>query len=264
MKGIICYYSGTGNTRLVCQYIAKSVKGIRFDLFDMVTGGEPDLNPYEMVGLGTFADFYGPPQLFETFIEKLPAQKSKPAFVVNTYGGRSGQTLKIMGNLIASKGFTIIAGHSLHTPENYPPNIATGKGNEQAPNPKEMNEFDNFIMELNGHIKSLSKGQEIPKGKIRLREEDNQWQTYPRTASRDEIGKLYVDETLCTECGECEKLCPYRAIIIDQKPVFNMKACYGCWLCYNRCPEKAIYTEKYRGEGHYPEPIEVFKQKLNG
>jgi heterodisulfide reductase subunit A-like polyferredoxin len=76
------------------------------------------------------------------------------------------------------------------------------------------------------------------------------------------MGIKYVDAELCKECHTCEKLCPYRAIKLDPKPVFDMGKCYGCWSCFNHCPNKAIYTKKFRGRGHYPKPIDSLKQKL--
>ena len=76
------------------------------------------------------------------------------------------------------------------------------------------------------------------------------------------MGEKHVDEALCTECGICEKGCPYGAIHLDPKPVFNMHKCHGCWSCYNHCPEQAIYTKKFRGVGHYPRPIDALKEKL--
>jgi len=33
-KAIICYYLGSGNTKLACQYIAKNIKNIEIDLFN--------------------------------------------------------------------------------------------------------------------------------------------------------------------------------------------------------------------------------------
>lgn len=42
MRGVICYYSGSGNTKLACRYIAKRLKQIQVDLFDITKGGMPD------------------------------------------------------------------------------------------------------------------------------------------------------------------------------------------------------------------------------
>jgi ferredoxin len=72
----------------------------------------------------------------------------------------------------------------------------------------------------------------------------------------------FVDESLCIECGVCEKRCPYGAIELAPKPVFDENKCNACWACYNHCPKQAIYTRRYRGVGHYPKPIDQLKEKL--
>ena len=262
MKGIICYYSGSGNTRLTCQYIVKNVESIEFDLFDVVKDGMPDLEKYDVVGFATFTDFWGPPHLFQTFIESLPQQNSKRAFVFNTYGFISGKTLKMLDEWVTARGFQVVAGHSLHTPESYPPMIARGMGNARAPSKREMRNFDGFISALNKLLNHLQVGKEVEKKKMRIGFVNSLLPTLPRTQARKDMGEKYIDESLCMECGLCEKNCPYRAITLSPKPAFNMDECYGCWACYNHCPHESIYTSKYRGVAHYPEPIDQLREKL--
>ncbi len=258
MKGIICYYSGSGNTKLACEYIVKNIKDVEIDLFNIAKDGIPDLEQYDIVGFATFANVLGPPYLMQTFIKRLPRQKDKPAFVFNTYGFISGKTLKILGKWAVAKGFRVIIGHSLHTPENCPPMIVSGRGNEQAPNKKELEDFNNFISELSQLIES--KGVRQKKIKIGLL--NSLLPVLPHTVIRKVMGKKYVDASLCVECGTCEKVCPYGAIKLKPKPIFDMSKCYGCWACYNHCPNKAIYAKKCRGIGHYPEPNNQLKEKL--
>lgn len=264
MKGIIFYYSNSGNTKLACQYIVKNIKNVEIDLFDIVKDGIPDLNDYNIVGFATFTDFLGPSKLVQTFIEKLPQQNNKLAFVFNTYGFISGKTLKILDKWVTAKGFKVIAGCSFHTPESYPPMIARGKGNEQAPSKKEVNEFISFISELDRLLIFLDKGKEIQRKNISIGLLNSLLPMYSRTKARKDMGEKYIDEALCTECGTCEKICPYKAIKLNPKPIFDMNKCYGCWACYNHCPNKAIYTKNYRGIGYYPKPNSYLKEKLKG
>jgi len=262
MKGIICYYSGSGNTKVGCQYIVKNVKNIEFDLFNIVKDGIPDLEIYNIVGFATFTNFLRPSYLVQTFIEKLPQQNNKLAFLFNTYGFISGKTQKILDNWVTARGFKVIAGYSLHATESYPPMIARGRGYEQSPSKKEMNEFNSFISDLDRLLYLLGEGKEIKRKKISIGLLDSLLPAFSPTEARKVMGEKYIDGALCTECGACEKICPYEAIKLGQKPIFDMNKCYGCWACYNHCPNKAIYTKKYRGIGHYPEPNNQLKEKL--
>ena len=147
MKGAIYYYSGSGNTELACRYIAGKI-GVPFDLVDVIREKEVDLEGYDVVGFATFTDFWGPPYLFQAFMEGLPQQEGKLEFLFNTYGAISGRTLRILERAAAAKGFDVIAGHSLRTRESYPPMIARGMGAAKAPGEKQMRAFDTFISGL--------------------------------------------------------------------------------------------------------------------
>ncbi len=263
MRGIICYCSGSGNTRLACHYIAGKVRNIEWELFDIISDGIPALENYDIVGFAAFTNYSGIPYIFQNFMEMLAQQNNKPAFVFNTYGFIKGRTLRILSELAEMKGFKVVAGHSLHTPESYPPMIARGMGNKKAPDEKEMIHFNEFISELENLIYLIKSGGELHQKKIKVGILDSLFKPLSSDKARKEMGDKFVDESLCTECGLCGNLCPYLAINCSPKPVFDMNKCCGCWTCYNHCPVKAIYTKKFRGVGHYPQPINLLKEKLS-
>lgn len=53
-----------------------------------------------------------------------------------------------------------------------------------------------------------------------------------------------VDESKCTSCGLCARVCPYRAIVVDPKTKMPARvtqaACAGCGNCAAECPQDAI------------------------
>ena len=259
MRGLICYYSGSGNTRLVCQYLAAHLKNCDFDLYDIKKGMKPDLDAYDVIGFACFADFGGPSFLIQRFIEGLPPQEDRPAFVFNTYGFMSGKTQGQLDKWVSAKGFVTVAGHSLHTPESYPPMVARGKGFETSPNEKEMQGFLDFISELDSILARIEAGEGAKRGKIK-----RGIFILPRTRAKKDMGDKFVDESLCIECSMCEKGCPYGAIKLDPKPEFDMDKCYGCWYCYNHCIMMAIYTKKFKEKGHYPRPSAHMKEIMQG
>jgi heterodisulfide reductase subunit A len=53
-----------------------------------------------------------------------------------------------------------------------------------------------------------------------------------------------VDAESCTSCGICAKVCPYNAIVVDQRlktpALVTAAACAGCGTCAAECPAGAI------------------------
>ncbi len=270
-KGLIFYYSGSGNTKLACEYISQNVHNIQLELCNIVKINEiPDLDLYDFIGFATFTDFFGQPFLFKDFINKLPIQKEKMAFILITHGsGMFGNALRHLSKRVRKRGFKVITGFALLTPESYPPANVRGIGDVNNPKEKHMERFDNFISDLSEDLNNYFRnGGEIRKRSINT----GLFNTligftignlmHSSTRARKDMGEKFVDETLCKECGRCAKGCPYDAITLNPKPQFDMTKCYGCWYCYNHCPEKAIYTEKFRGVGHYPRPNDQLREKL--
>ncbi len=262
MKSIIYYYSGSGNTKLACQYLDRHIPDVSFEFKDATDINTPRLEAYDLVGFATFTDFSAPPYKFREFLEKIPPQEGTPAFVFNTYGSFSGKTLKKLAQMAQSKGFKVIAGYSLHTPESYPPLNALGVTSADAPSVEELETFNNFIDHLASKIQTLQAGGQVEAASIQLDFLNRLVPALPRTTSRRLMKDKYVDTARCTKCGLCAEICPYDAIALDPHPVFDEVRCYGCWACYNHCPERAIYTKRYKDVGHYSKPNEQLRQKL--
>lgn len=261
MKGLICYFSTTGNTKLACDYIARKISKASFDFVNIARQELPDLEQYGLVGFAAFADFLAPSRLMIDFIARIPVQRQKPAFVFNTYGNFNGRTLYQLAKHAEKRGFRVFSGFALQTPENYPPMIAGGLANTQFPNERQLNEFHRFITELDEAIGLLT-ARRTPLGKIRFGFLNRLIPPVSRTASRKIMGNKWVEPKLCTHCGICKRHCPYQAITLNPGPVFDEERCYGCWSCYNHCLTKAIYTKKLKNAGHYPKPADTLKAKL--
>jgi ferredoxin len=269
MKGIIYYYSSTGNTKLACEALAKHLIPNSFELIDVLTGKNISLDSYDIVGFAAFTDFTEISQVYVNFLKAFPIQNKKPAFIFSTYGGKSGPEKVVMYSLLADKGFHIIAGHSLHMPHSNPPTVAGDYGilyNKifrpfDSPNKKEVFAFKTFINNLKSIILDIQDNKEVKKYKPHF----NLIYAFfrvPRQLARAVMGDKFVDENLCNKCGICADNCPYSAIVMRNYPYFDMQKCYGCWRCFNVCPNKAIYTKKYRGRGHYKLQVEELKEKL--
>ncbi len=49
-----------------------------------------------------------------------------------------------------------------------------------------------------------------------------------------------INESICTKCKLCEKICPYFAIKVEDTVEVNKLKCFGCGLCQSKCPVEAI------------------------
>ena len=52
------------------------------------------------------------------------------------------------------------------------------------------------------------------------------------------------DKSKCVKCGECKKICPPQAIMIEKTPKVNKNKCIRCWCCQEVCPVNAIKKSK--------------------
>jgi ferredoxin len=54
----------------------------------------------------------------------------------------------------------------------------------------------------------------------------------------------FIDQDLCTGCGECEDVCYQEAVSIQEGVAqVEPEKCIGCELCISICPAKAPYLK---------------------
>ncbi len=64
-----------------------------------------------------------------------------------------------------------------------------------------------------------------------------------------------IDEESCTGCGNCEAICPFKAVEIrEDKALILYESCYGCGVCTSVCQNLAITLVKDSSKG---EPFDV-------
>jgi len=69
----------------------------------------------------------------------------------------------------------------------------------------------------------------------------------PVEAIKKKDGVVYVDEELCTSCGECVEVCPFGVMRMEEK-AFKCDLCGGDPTCVKFCPMKAIVYEEPKRE----------------
>ena len=264
MRAAILYYSTTGNTKLACESIVKKITGIKIDLIDFMKREQDSLTAYDVIGFAFFTDSWQPPLLFQQYVRSLDGLKGKYAFLFNTYGCVGGQSVSTMYQLLIGKGMTVFADFSLHTPENYPPMIASGLGYANRPNRAQLRRFDRFVWTLQAGMERID--QELPMQKY---EPKRALLGFILPSQPDRfIGALFgktkmeIDSSKCVLCGACQKHCPADAITMDDKVHIDSAKCQVCWSCYNHCPSRAVKAGRYTGQGQYRGTSACYREKF--
>ena len=89
MQAIIYYFSGTGNTRMVCEKFQQELenKGVSCTLFPMsLTEPATDPNNYDFVGFAYPVHGFNAPYIVYKFVKKLPQVDGKNFFILKTSG----------------------------------------------------------------------------------------------------------------------------------------------------------------------------------
>jgi len=260
MKGIIAYYSTTGNTALVCRFVKAQMPSIDFDLHDVTKDGGFDPAGYGIVGFATFADELRIPELMRAFISSLRTGRGSHAFVFNTFGSISGRTLNDLVRAAGLAGFGVIAAASIHMPENYPPIIKTGLAFEGQPDARQGARLRRFIDGIDAGIRRIREGKDVrtirPSGLISM------LPLPPRFLTRMQSGSFECDTEKCTRCMSCVAGCPRRAITFSDRIVVDRNACRFCWKCYNICPANAIRGTKFGSGFQYRPDAARLRERL--
>lgn len=250
------YFSGTGNTRYITEYLLKKL-GTEYEceLCDVTRIGDAErLIRGADVLLFAFP-IYGsaPPIPMRRFVHgygELLCEKN--VILVETQYFFSGDGAAGLGRTIQKYGAKIVAAETF----NMPNNLADIKifpiknGQEIAPvlarARKRADKFARKILCGRAHLRGFSV---FSHGVGYFCQRKFWWKGEAGKRSR-----LRVDSDRCVGCGLCVKSCPVQNLRLEEKKAVPLNECVLCYRCVNLCPKKAIslFGEKppetqYRG-----------------
>lgn len=250
MKGLVVYYSATGNTKKVARAIHRGMTQLlEADLASVKEITPAEVGRYDLVGLGSPIWYFRETANVRRFVYHLPSLAGKLGFVFCTHGTAPLGIFHSMVPLLREKGLTIIGWGDwygsvyqvLHAPKPY--------FTDGHPDRVDLQEAESFGREMAERALRIAAGEKdliptLPRG----RDADPPFQPHP-------IGEPFpganpkrvikVDECLYPDCTACEDLCPVSCIDLGAEPPTFGDSCYNCSLCNRICPTGAI---KLKGE----------------
>ena len=252
-KGMIFYFSGTGNTRWVASEIAKAIGEEVLFIPDLMRENrfEFTLKAGERLGFCFPTHGWQPPRIVRSFIGQLRLFSEDghvPYFwALTTCGDNMGEAMTILNKDLAAnlalytvddKPLLAETLFSVIMPESYVclPFMKTD------PEDKEHMKIENARRQLHhiiGIVKDCKRGiEELEKGSTPrlysyvIGAYFNKWMVTDK--------KFTVDAEVCIQCGKCQKVCPVDNIKGTPPKWLHNGKCTSCLACYHYCPVHAI------------------------
>lgn len=246
MKVLICYFSGTGNTRRIAESFAYNLQ-VRGNEVQTVSIDGLTLErklPQELVqqieqcdlfGIGYPVYAFNAPPIALGFAKRLPRlAQSKRAFVFNC----SGEPLKL-NNISSLKLCGLLRRRRFDVTNEYhycmPYNIMFRHSDEMA---HKMWETAQALVPLD--VEEILQGQKhllkrVKCGKLIA------WVMRCQQWGGQLNGRMYRVSKDCVKCGKCVNNCPTHNIRITKKGKFRFGGkCLMCMRCAHLCPKNAI------------------------
>lgn len=253
---MIYYFTGTGNSRLVAQQLAKHTHDQTVDM------AKTELLlplPEDATSLGFVIPVYawGLPLFVETFLQEtfpslLPSDHHiKYVYAVFTCGANIGYADSELKRFLSSYlRLPLHAVWSVRMPNTYVcmPFYDADYGKSAA---KKLKETHSRLLGIADAVIERKKEINVVRGLI------PSFKTGPlrRLFNRKLVTDIYfyVCPDRCVSCGLCAKSCPCHNIsMIPAEPyiVWKGEGCTGCLRCFHYCPTNAIQFGPYTKNKH--------------
>jgi len=278
MKVLILYFSGTGNTAYVGEYLANNLQqqGVEVRIASIESIDKSEIVEYNHLVFG-FPVFGGDaPSLVQSFIVDLPLTVNKSVFLYCTKAISSGSALFRTQRIFEKNGFLVMGFADISMPGsdglaflNKDSAVVQKINRQDFSNIPKANLLAKKLMTVKTALES---GEEIEKYK----------DTFKISALEKTFGlilikilpffenrmknKFWADDK-CIKCKKCEKICPTHNIKVNDLVEFDGLCCL-CMRCLHQCPVEAIQigkmtSGKFRWKG--PEglfnPLKTFTGK---
>lgn len=236
MKVLICYFSGTGNTRKVVNKFAEALTA---------EGSEPtsykiednnfnyNVKDYDILGIAYPVHAFNAPSIILDFAKSLEESRGQRVFILNT----SGEPLKLnnissikLTKILAKKGYNVTNEYHYCMPYNIIFRHTDNMAYKMWKTAQEVIPYDCREL-LSGKYSLLDK---VFMGSFIA------WLFRIEHWGGRFNGKRYKVSNNCIHCGKCVNICPTHNITLKDGEFHFGKNCLMCMRCSFLCPKSAI------------------------
>ena len=250
---MIFYFSGTGNSKHVAEYLATMLGERLVAIGEAVAEGNYSytLARGEMVGWVFPTYSWGPAPIAARFAMRVQLQgydADTYCFMVTTCGDEVGETVQMFGKALGN--IRLNAAFSVQMPNNYillPSFDVDSKELERS----KIEASAARINTIAHAIAHRSETIDVVVGTWRRLKSRLIYPLFRRFAMSDKAFAANAD--VCTRCGLCARVCPANNITLgcNELPKWHGN-CTMCLSCIHRCPVRAIeYGKATRSKGRY-------------
>ncbi len=243
MKVLICYFSGTGNTKKVVDAFREQFEknSCEVTLHCVEKPLEEDLHSFDLVGIAYPVHAFNAPPIIVNFVKSLPkVDNGKRLFIINT----SGEPLKLnnissikIRKILKKKGFV------LHNEYHYcmPYNMIFRHSDSMA---YKMWTTASQLIPID--CKEIVSQKDVKLGRVFLGGFLAYVFRIEHWGGRFN-GKKYKVNKNCIHCAKCVRDCPTHNIKIEDGHFVFGKNCIMCMRCSFMCPKNAIKIGWFNG-----------------
>ncbi len=268
MKGIVVYYSATGNTQKIANTVHLGMKRVldQCDIGEIKNLNPEDMAAYDVIAIGGPLWYWRESSNLRLFAYNMPKMDGKLCALFCCHGSSPFGFFYSLARILMRKGLTFIGWKDwyasvyqvLHLPYPY---LTHGHPDEIA-----FKEAERFGYDMAQRALRIAAGEtdlipEVPKGPnadplwkpfvadtdafvpgSERRRQDSTTPAQPETNRP----RRKINQARCTypECTTCMDLCPKNAFDTSVSPPEVRKTCIECSICECVCPNDAIEIGK--------------------
>ncbi|MDY7077374.1 MAG: EFR1 family ferrodoxin [Chloroflexota bacterium] len=255
MRLLILFFSGTGNTHYVAEYLAQKLGQIPIDVLVRSIEQTPaeTLPDFDLLTIGFPVYVADSPPFFQEYIHRLSDGEGRGVFVFSTKGAFAGRAGPRNLQRVASRGYVPLGEVSVTMPgtdglafvakKSWMARMAENKDFEH------LKSVDRLARRMEEVLQITLAGQTARNRQVRMPRNaspsltDRLWKAVYERFTAPFKRRFYADER-CNRCWLCVQICPSHNIRLEDGQIRFADRCYLCMRCVHQCPQEAIQIGK--------------------